>query len=332
VLLAATAHATYDKQSIIDSAGRQAAAVEDLWWMFFWVLAVIYFLVLVFLGLSIWKKRIAPPLGPAGVYIPKAPERAMTLTVSVAVVVTVIILFVFLMADFATGRKLNALSSAPDPLIVQVKAQQWWWEFKYRDDTTSSNTVTTANELHLPLGKPVKIELNSPDVIHSFWIPNLMAKHDVVPGYPYAVFLQADRAGDFIGQCAEFCGHQHAHMRFTVKTEPKDNFEKWLTAQRATPPPPQTPSQRRGQQVFLGASCAMCHTIGGTPARATVGPNLTHIASRPSLAAGTLPNNRGNLAGWILDPQHTKPGTRMPQNALTSDDLQALLDYLETLK
>jgi cytochrome c oxidase subunit 2 len=178
----------------------------------------------------------------------------------------------------------------------------------------------------------VQLELSSPDVIHSFWIPNLIAKHDAVPGYTVTTFLRADKPGAYVGQCAEFCGYQHANMRFTVTAESPEKFAVWLSSQRQPPPPPKTPSQKRGQQVFFGASCSMCHTIAGTPARATVGPNLSHIASRPTIGAGALPNNRGNLAGWILDPQRVKPGTRMPQNNLAPADLQALLDYLETLK
>lgn len=331
-IMAGTAMASSNGQSMLRSAGRQAATVESLWWLFFWILLAVYVLVLLFLAAAIWKRRTAPHLDVAGVYIPRHTEKGVTISIGIAVIITAALLFIFMLTDFAAGRKLNALASAPDPLTIQVKAQQWWWEFTYVDDQLTSNTFTTANDIHLPTGRPVRVELQSPDVVHSFWIPNLIAKHDVVPGYPYAIFLQADKEGDFYGQCAEFCGHQHAHMRFTVKTESPEAFEKWLVAQRTPSPPPQNPSQQRGQDVFMNGTCAMCHSISGTPARARLGPDLSHIASRPTLAAGTLANNRGNLAGWIMDAQHTKPGARMPQNTLSPEDLQALLDYLESLK
>jgi cytochrome c oxidase subunit II len=169
-------------------------------------------------------------------------------------------------------------------------------------------------------------------VIHSFWVPNLHGKTDMIPGHTTRTFLRADRAGTYWGQCAEFCGHQHANMRFQVVVEPEEDFQKWLTAQLQSAPEPQTESQKRGRQVFLTKQCVLCHTIAGTPAHATVGPDLTHIASRPRIAAGTLPNNRGHLAGWITDAQSVKPGVRMPPNPLAPEELQALLDYLETLK
>jgi cytochrome c oxidase subunit II len=176
------------------------------------------------------------------------------------------------------------------------------------------------------------LELRSTDVIHSFWPPNLTGKRDLIPGKVNSLWFQADTPGVYRGQCAEFCGHQHAKMGFLVIADRPDSFATWLASQRDTASTPTTELTQRGQEVFLASSCVMCHTISGTPAGSRIGPDLTHLASRRTIAAGTLPNTRGNLAGWILNPQRIKPGTRMPPNQLNPADLQALLAYLESLK
>jgi cytochrome c oxidase subunit 2 len=215
-------------------------------------------------------------------------------------------------------------------LTIRVTGHQWWWEVQYQDPTPSQ-IVTTAAAIHIPVGRTVQFELRSADVIHSFWVPNLHGKRDLIPGHPTRIFLRADRPGTFRGQCAEYCGYQHAYMRFVVVAEPEGRFQDWLEAQRQPTADPATERQRRGQQVFLGTTCVLCHTIQGTPARGRVGPDLTHLGSRP-LIGGLLPNTRGHLAGWIVDPQRIKPGVRMPLNVVNPGDLDALLDYLESLK
>jgi cytochrome c oxidase subunit 2 len=169
-------------------------------------------------------------------------------------------------------------------------------------------------------------------VIHSFWVPNLQGKKDLIPGQVNTLHLQADRPGVFRGQCAEFCGLQHAHMALYVVAEPKEEFARWQARQRQPAPEPATDEQRDGLGVFLSSSCVLCHAINGTSAGGVTGPNLTHVASRLSLAAGTLPNTRRHLAGWIVDPQSQKPGNNMPPNLLRPDELQALLSYLEILR
>ena len=199
--------------------------------------------------------------------------------------------------------------------------------------TTSVATVApTANEIHVPVGRPVVIELRATDVIHSFWVPNLGVKRDMIPGEETSIWFQADTAGVYRGQCAEFCGYQHAKMAFEVVAEPPERFAAWLIRQRDTASTPADSVAARGQEVFLATSCVMCHAIGGTPAGSRIGPNLTHLASRRTIGAGSLPNTRGNLGGWIVDPQRIKPGARMPPNSLEPDDLQALLVYLERLE
>jgi cytochrome c oxidase subunit 2 len=311
--------------SVLDPAGPQAAAISQLWWLMFWVCSGVFLLVMGFLLYAVFHpRRQDPPL------ITAVAERRTARAVIAAVVLTGVILVVFLLADFLTGRTLTALS-ASQPLKIQVTGHQWWWEIRY-DDPNPSQIVTTANELHLPVGQPVMLELRSQDVIHSFWVPNLHGKRDLIPGYLTTLWLQADQTGVFRGQCAEFCGYQHAHMALLVLAEPPAQFHAWLEAQRAPAVSPTSALQQHGQQVFLSSSCVLCHTIRGTPAGGKTAPDLTHLASRQTLAAGTLPNTPGHLAGWIIDAQRLKPGSKMPPNGMPPGDLQALLAYLESLK
>jgi len=290
----------YGPHNALDAAGPQAARIESLYWLFFWVCAVVWVLVIVFL--------LAPLLrgggATAGRPVDDAPqikpepvaEKRRQLTVGGAVGVTVIVLFVLLVGDMVTGRGIHSIPD-PNPLTVTITGHQWWWEVQY-NDALPSNIVNTANEIHVPVGRPVKFELQSNDVIHSFWVPSLHGKKDLVPGHPISTWFQADRAGEYWGQCAEFCGHQHANMRFVVVAEPEEKFRKWLDAQRqdAPEPKPGTPAAR-GKEVFLKSTCVMCHTIQGTAAASRVGPDLTHLATRRRIAAGTLPTTRGHLAG-----------------------------------
>jgi cytochrome c oxidase subunit II len=169
-------------------------------------------------------------------------------------------------------------------------------------------------------------------VIHSFWVPSLHGKKDLIPGYTNVIWIEADRPGVYRGQCAEFCGFQHAHMALLVIADPPERFQAWAEAQRQSSPPPSTPQQARGKYLVEHLPCANCHTVRGTQASGKLGPDLTHLASRRTLAAGTMPNNRGHLGGWVLDPQSIKPGNLMPPTAMSSENLQALLSYLEILR
>jgi cytochrome c oxidase subunit 2 len=246
-----------------------------------------------------------------------------------AAVATVVILLGLLVASAATGRALAVSSTSP--LEVKVVGHQWWWEVRY-PGTMPSLDVTTANELHLPVGRPVQVELTAHDVIHSFWIPSLHGKEDLIPGRINTLSLQADRPGRYEGLCAEFCGLQHAHMAFSVVAEEEGAFQAWLQAQRQPSALPADAVQARGQQVFVETPCAMCHSVMGTPAGGRNGPDLTHVASRPYLAAGALENTPDHMAAWIRDPHHFKPGAKMPPTALQAADLQALFAYLGSLK
>ena len=316
-------------QSALDAAGVQAVRLESLWWVMFWTCAAVYVLVLAALFIALYKggRSAAPP--------PR--ESSLARSVAAATGVTVLILIGLTFASVITGRALGFnrdlpdRADAPDALVVEITGHQWWWSVVY-DNPTPSLRVTTANELHLPVGRRVVITLKSNDVIHSFWVPNLHGKMDLIPGRRNVLTLQADKPGVYRGQCAEYCGLQHAHMAFAVIAEAPDAFERWLAAQRAPAPPPSTPQQKRGLDVIEQGPCAMCHSIQGTLAGARFGPDLTHFASRSTIAAGTAPNTPGYLAGWIADPQHLKPGARMPATGLSAEDLQAVLAYLETLR
>jgi cytochrome c oxidase subunit 2 len=319
-------------QSALDPAGPQSGRISRLWWFMFYVCSAVFLLVSVSVLAAVFHRRKgkeknedAPDTSPE----PKREQR-MTRVVVGAVGLTAVILFVFLISDFSTGRALYSLPSS-QALSIKITGHQWWWDVEY-DAEPASNTVRTANEIHIPVGQPVKLRLTSTDVIHSFWVPNLSGKKDLIPGHETVLTFQADRAGEFRGQCAEFCGYQHAHMAFAVIAEPPEKFYEWMNQQRASSVQPVNETQQRGQQVFLSAPCIMCHSIRGTDAGGRVAPDLTHLASRRTIAAGTLPNTRGHLAGWITNSQEIKPGNNMPPVPLNPEDLHALLAYLESLK
>jgi cytochrome c oxidase subunit 2 len=244
--------------------------------------------------------------------------------------VTILLLFAMLISSFFASRATAALTSK-DPVTIQVNGHQWWWEINY-PNSEADKTVNTANEIHVPVGVPVLIESTSSDVIHSFWAPNIHGKRDLMPGYTTDIWMQVDEPGRWRGQCAEFCGEQHAHMAFYIVAEPRAKYQQWLDAQVLSATEPGNAQTAHGREVFLTHACVLCHTIRGTTAGSRVGPDLTHIASRETIAAGSLPNNIGNLGGWIANPQSIKPGARMPPNPMASQDLTDLLAYLETLR
>lgn len=308
-------------QSVIHPAGIEAARASHLWWLIFGICAAIWIAVAMAALIAIRTGRRAAS---------RATDRQLGTNIAVAGALSVVVLIAILFESVLTGRAEDAIRT-PDALHLQVTANQWWWDVQYVNDLPSLN-VTTANEIHLPVGRPVRIDLLSTDVIHSLWIPSLQGKVDLIPGRLNELWLQADRAGVYRGQCAEYCGLQHAKMALVVVAEAPDAFERWLAANRAPAVPPSTPEQERGKTVVERGPCAMCHNITGTLAGARSAPDLTHIGSRSTIAAGTLPNTRGYLGGWIADPQHVKPGNRMPVPGLSDEQLQAVIAYLESLK
>lgn len=319
-------------QNAINSAGPQADNIAGLWWLMFVICSIVFVLVMIALLLAL-RNRTREPLSAMAPMLELKPEqeRRRRNVVLTAVVMTVIILFVFTIASFSAGRSMSADMASKNGLTIEVTGFQWWWEFRYHD-VDASNVFTTANEIHIPVGVPVTLNLRANDVIHSFWVPNLAGKRDLIPGKSNTLWLQANKPGVYRGQCAEYCGMQHAKMAFWVVAEPQEQFNAWRQNQTQTSVTPTTDSQRRGQQIFLSSTCVMCHTINGTPAASNVGPNLTHVASRNTIAAATLANTREHLYQWVKDSQSVKPGNRMPQHNLNEGDFQALLDYLQSLK
>jgi cytochrome c oxidase subunit II len=315
-------------QSALEPAGPQAARIETLWWIAFGIAATVYVLTM---GALWWAAHRARQRERRGEELAEREgEQGMTRGVTYAVAATVVILLLFLVTDLSVGRTVSG-SPSRHPLTIELTGHQWWWEVQYAD-TSPNGRFTTANEIHVPVGEPVLLVLEAQDVIHSVWVPNLAGKKDLIPGYTQSLWFQADTAGLYRGQCAEFCGLQHAKMALQVVAEPRTKYEEWATKQRSPAENPSDKMASRGREVFLTGTCTMCHAIEGTSAGSHAGPDLTHLASRRTIAAGTLPNTRGALAGWIVDPQRIKPGTRMPPNQLKPQDLDALLTYLQSLK
>jgi cytochrome c oxidase subunit II len=316
------------QQTMLRPAGPMASRIEGLWWFIFWISLIVFVLVMAALTRAASARRVRGQ-APPELHPDAAGEQRRFRRVLVCAGLTIVLLFVILVYSISTLGYMNALESK-NPLTIEVVGHQWWWEIHY-PNSDASMYVTTANEIHVPTKTPVVLLTSARDVIHSFWAPNLQGKRDLIPGYQTAIWFQADQEGIYRGQCAEFCGAQHAHMAFYIVAEGSDKFRAWLEQQRKPANNPSDAVAQHGEEVFLKGECVMCHTIRGTGAGARLGPDLTHLASRSTIAAGTLPNNAGSLAGWIANSQSVKPGNRMPPISLPSQDLQALIKYLQTL-
>jgi cytochrome c oxidase subunit 2 len=315
-------------QSALDPAGPEAAKLARLTWVFIAVSACVFVLVVVYLAVALFRRR-APSSRP--VVEPDArTRRKLGRSIGVATAATVLTLVALLASSAAAGHVLSRIDEPP-PVSIRITGYQWWWQVQY-PAADVSKTVTTANEIHVPVGRTIAFELRSQDVIHSFWVPRLTGKIDLIPSRINFTKLRVDQPGRFRGQCAEFCGYQHAHMAFFIVAEAQSDFDAWLDRQRAPAAPPSTERAERGRQVFFSNPCVMCHGIRGTDAGATFGPDLTHLATRDTLAAGILSNDGSRRIDWISHAQSLKPGSRMPSMGLTSDDLTALSDYLAGLR
>jgi cytochrome c oxidase subunit 2 len=233
-------------------------------------------------------------------------------------------------ASFFADRSM-ASAAAHEKLSIDLTGNQWWWDVEY-ESADASKTLRTANELYLPVGVPVRINLHSNDVIHSFWVPSLAGKQDLIPGRDSDITIVPRKTGIYRSQCAEYCGTQHAHMALVVNVVSNADFIKWWDRQLQPAPAPAAPLAQAGYRYVTSGPCSACHAIGGTPANGRIGPDLTHLASRRSLAAGTMPMGEGNLYGWVEDPQSVKPGNHMPTIGLDPAQLHAVVAYLETLK
>jgi cytochrome c oxidase subunit II len=309
-------------QNMFNPQGPASRSIASLGWLLFAVCAVVYVVVTL---AALW----AAARGTRGNEDTPQANRVTTSSVIAATVVTTLILIGFTIASVMAGRGLTT-PSRPGAITVDVIGHQWWWEFQYRD-VTPSDVVTSPNELHVPVGVPVHVKASSRDVIHSFWVPNLHGKRDLIPGEPTEMWLQADAPGIYRGQCAEFCGLQHARMAFVVVAEPMDKFLAWIGGQRQ-PAREAAGEARRGLDVFMQSTCVTCHTVRGTQAASRVGPDLTHVGSRMMIGAGTLPNTRAQLAEWVTNPHAVKPGVRMPPAPLTAADRDAVVTYLRSLR
>jgi cytochrome c oxidase subunit 2 len=311
------------RQSTLEPRGEPAREIATLWWWMLVVAAIVMSGSLFLLALA-WLRRRREGLPLLGQR--EGPMRFLVVAFGMGIPVAVNVAL-FVVANFVVAKATEAPDPSTTPMTIHVIGHQWFWEVRY-----PGTTAVTANEIHIPAGTRVNVVATTDDVIHSFWVPQLNRKIDMIPGHPNRVLLQADRPGRYRGQCGEFCGLQHAHMAMYVYADPPDEFKAWLRHEAAARTAPTDPLRKRGEQVFLSEACASCHRIRGTSARGQIGPDLTHVGSRSTLAALTIPNTKGYLGGWILDPQHVKPGNRMPGLNLSNQDFRAVLAYVEGLK
>ncbi|MGZ4353075.1 MAG: cytochrome c oxidase subunit II [Gaiellaceae bacterium] len=310
------------RQSTLDAQGGPERAISHL----FWVLlagCTVGFAVVVFLLYLGWLRRNRTQLPFGG-----GDTIGTSLVVGLGVVLPLILLpAAFAYSDFFVLPKTEAPQPSSTRLTVEVTGHQWFWTVSY-----PGTRAVTANEIHIPTRTRVDVVVHTSDVIHSFWVPQLNRKIDTIPGRSNRVLLIADRPGRYRGSCTEYCGVQHAHMSLYVIAQPQAQFRAWLANMAKPAAPPAGAQARRGEKVFLENACAGCHQIRGTAAHGTIGPDLTHLATRQTLAAVTIPNRPGYLGGWILDPQHVKPGNKMPALNLSGPDFRALLAYLDGLR
>lgn len=242
------------------------------------------------------------------------------------VVLPVVVIVPISVLTLVTGERLNG-PARDDAVEVELTGVQFWWDVHYPE-----TGATTANEIHLPVGREAHITMTSRDVIHSFWVPSLHGKVDLIPGETTDIVIEADEPGVYQALCAEFCGIQHTHMKMLVVVHTADDFESWVENESSDARSPSSATAQQGAEVFQAVGCASCHTVRGTDASGEVGPDLTHLAARRTLGAATIENNRGNLGGWIANSQRIKPGNAMPPTALEANELQALIAYLESLE
>ena len=315
-------------QSALGGEGIEGRNFVWLFALFLIVCAVMYVLIMGGLAGALWRSRRAQEVeSPAS---DSSSERRTNRLLVGWIALIVVGLSGLTVASFFVDRA-NAIAGAQPKIRIQVTGNQWWWDVEYKGANAAAN-FRTANELRLPVGVPVQIALRSNDVIHSFWIPNLAGKQDLIPGRQTDIQLTARKTGLYRGQCAEFCGVQHAHMALDVTVTDAADFDRWVKAQQRVAFAPATPEELAGYHMFTTQACASCHAVAGTPANATMGPDLTHVASRRSIAAGTLPMSADNLARWISDPQAVKPGTNMPKVELDPGQLRAMAAYMRRLQ
>ena len=310
--------------SALRPKGPNAEKIAGVWWLMFGLATAVYVVVAGLIIAAAMRGRRAGAGEGEGEGRPSRITDNGFIWIG-GVIAPVVILGGLAVVTVSTTNDLRKVE--PGALRIEVTGYQWWWEVRYPDDG-----VVTANEIHIPAGRPVEIGLRTGDVIHSFWVPELAGKVDQIPGQRNVIRLQADEPGTFRGFCAEFCGLQHAKMQFLVIADTPADFTRWITRRQRPAGPPPSERAALGQVVFNRNTCGACHTVRGTDARGTRGPDLSDLADRTTLGAVSLENSRAHLAEWIENPQEAKPGNLMPPSYLPPDELEALLDYLESLR
>ncbi len=306
--------------SPLNPASDPSHLINRIWWIMFWMSVAIEGLVagLVVIALIRFRRKAGDP-DPVQISGNTRIEIAWTIAPALVLVVLLVL---------TLTTMINVSEPKGTTMSVTVTGHQWWWEFSY-----DNQNVLTGNELHIPIGEPVHLNLRSADVIHSFWVPSLQGKRDAIPGHDNTLWISADKPGTYRGECTEFCGPEHANMNFIVVAQPRAEYDAWLQGQQQPAATGQTGLAAEGAQTILTQACAGCHTINGLKGYVgKVGPNLTHIGSRQYIAAGTLPNTPENLARWIHNPQDVKPDNKMPTLGLDDDTINKIVAYLESLK
>ena len=311
-----------EPMTVLAPASPTAARIADLSWTLFWVAVAVFVVVEALLIYAIFRFRArgeeAAEEEPRQIYGHTKLEIVWT-AVPAIVLVGVTILMV--------GTMTAVAQPPPDSIQVHVVGHQWWWEVSYPYEG-----VTTANEIHVPVGRPVRVTVAAADVVHSLWVPELGGKIDLIPGTVNETWFQADKAGVFEGHCTEFCGVQHAMMGFLVVSEPAEEYEAWLQRQKAPAVTPTKGIAKQGMEQFLNSPCIGCHAVKGTRAQGVMGPDLTHVGSRRTLAANSLPNTPENMRGWLANPDQVKEGSKMPNLHLSPEVVEQMATYLESLK
>jgi cytochrome c oxidase subunit 2 len=304
--------------SITQPRGPGAEQIADVWWLMFGLATAVYVVVAGLIIAAALRGR-----GTEGEGRPSRISDNGFIWVGGILVPAVIlgVLAVVTVQSVASLREPDRKGA----LRIEVTGYRWWWKVSY-----PTEGITTANEIRIPAGRPIEIGLRTNDVIHSFWVPELAGKVDQIPDHRNTVHIKADRPGEYRGQCAEFCGLQHAKMAFLVRALTPADFNRWVARQQRPAAPPSSESAARGELVFTRSTCGACHAIRGTDARGTYGPDLTDFGDRRTIGAVSVPNTRANLAKWVVDSQSIKPGNLMPPITMAPDDVTALLDYLES--
>jgi len=321
LLLVVLAGCGDNKQSALDPHSGPSKDIDKLWWGMLAAAGVVFAGVLALIALSVIRRNRegAPQLGSDD-------KKLGALVVAFGIVIPVISLVVlFFVADIGVVKATDAPTKAQTKMTIDVVAKQWFWEVRY-----PGSGAVTANEIHIPVRTRVNVVVTSTDVIHSFWVPELNKKVDAIPGHPNNLFLYADKPGLYRGQCAEFCGLQHAKMAIAVYADPPQRFKAWQA--NMAKPLRAAAANSPGFKAFQASQCAGCHTIRGTSAHGRIGPDLTHLMTRKTLAALTIPNTPNYLGAWVLDPQQFKPGNKMPGLNLTRPQFTKVMSFLRGLK